>query len=79
MSQKKVTVYTTNHCAFCVIIKDYLKSKNVEFNEKNVEENEEYAKELVDKSQQFGVPVIEIDDQIVIGADKNKVDELLAK
>ncbi len=78
MTSKKVTVYTTNHCAFCVIIKDYLKSKNVEFEEKNVEENEDFASEMYQKSQQFGVPVIDIDGTIIIGADKNRVDAALA-
>ena len=57
--------------------KDYLKSKNIEFNDFNVAEDQERAQEMMEKSGQMGVPVIEIDDHILVGFDKPEIDRLL--
>jgi len=57
--------------------KDYLKSKNIEFNDFNVAEDQEKAQEMMEKSGQMGVPVIEIDDHILVGFDKPEIDRLL--
>lgn len=57
--------------------KQYLKEKNFEFEEIDVSKNEEAAKEMIEKSGQMGVPVIEIDGEIVVGFDKEKIDKLL--
>jgi glutaredoxin-like YruB-family protein len=73
----KVKIYTTPACPFCVMAKQYLKEKGIEFEEIDVSKDEMAAKEMVEKSGQMGVPVIEIDGQIVIGFDKEKIDELL--
>jgi len=54
-----------------------LRSKGIEFEEVDVSTNEEAAMEMIQKSGQMGVPVIEIDGQIVIGFDKERIDELL--
>jgi glutaredoxin-like YruB-family protein len=77
MSMKKVKIYTTPACPFCVMAKEYLKEKGIEFEEIDVSKNEKAAKEMIEKSGQMGVPVIEIDEQIVVGFDKEKIDELL--
>jgi len=74
---KKVKIYTTPACPFCVMAKEYLKEKGIEFEEIDVSKNEKAAKEMVEKSGQMGVPVIEIDGKIVIGFDKEKIDEIL--
>ena len=74
---KKVKIYTTPACPFCVMAKEYLKEKGIEFEEIDVSKNEMAAKEMVEKSGQMGVPVIEIDGKIVIGFDKEKIDEIL--
>ena len=73
----KVKIYTTPACPFCVMAKQYLKEKGIEFEEIDVSKNEKAAKEMVEKSGQMGVPVIEIDGKIVIGFDKEKIDEIL--
>lgn len=57
--------------------KQYLKEKNFEFEEIDVSKNEESAREMIEKSGQMGVPVIEIDGEIVVGFDKEKIDKLL--
>jgi len=61
------------------MVKEYLKEKNVEFEDVNVAADHSAAKEMVEVSGQTGVPVIVIDNEVVIGFDKQKLDELLGK
>ena len=72
----KVIVYSAEWCPWCHKVMDFLKENNIEFEERNVD-NQEYAKEAVDKSGQGGIPVTDIDGQIVIGFDTKKIKELL--
>jgi glutaredoxin-like YruB-family protein len=73
----KVTVYSADWCAFCHAAKDYLKKIGVEYTEKNVEEDRAYAEEAIEKSQQMGIPVIDIDGTIIIGFDRPRIDAAL--
>ncbi len=77
MTDKKVTVYTTTVCPYCIQVKQYLKSKGVSFEEVNVGENRQKAMEMVQKSGQNAVPQIEINGQMVVGFNKSKLDQLL--
>jgi len=72
-----VTVYSTATCPYCVRAKDYLKANNVEFNAIDVSEDQEAAKVMVEKSGQMGVPVVDIDGEIIIGFDKDKINKKL--
>lgn len=72
-----VTVYSTPTCPWCHRAKDYLRSKNVIFEEVDVSTDQERAREMVQKSGQMGVPVIEIGEKVVIGFDPAVIDELL--
>lgn len=72
----KVTVYTSSTCPHCVTAKDYLKEKNVEFVEKNVQTDAEARKELI-KMGHMGVPVIVIDGEEIVGFDKARIDSLI--
>ena len=72
-----INIYSTPSCPYCHMAKDYLKSKNIEFNDFNVAEDQERAQEMMEKSGQMGVPVIEIDDHILVGFDKPEIDRLL--
>ena len=74
---KKVTVYSTPTCHFCHMAKDYFTSKGIVFEDFNVSSDMEKRKEMVEKSGQMGVPVITIDDKLVVGFDKPKIMELL--
>lgn len=74
---KKVIVYSTPICPYCVIAKDFLKENNIKFEEIDVSKDEKKAKEMIKKSGQTGVPVIEIDGEIVVGFDEDKLRELL--
>jgi len=59
------------------MVKDYLKGKGIEFNDYNVAEDQSKAQEMVEKSGQMGIPVIEIDNNIIVGFDKPEIDRLL--
>jgi glutaredoxin 3 len=74
----QVIVYTTPTCHFCNAVKDFLTEKKVSYKEINVQADAQAADDMIRKSGQMGVPVIDIDDQIVIGFNKPKLEELLA-
>jgi len=72
-----VKVYSTPTCPYCVTLKVFLKENNIEFEDIDVSQNKQALDEMVKKSDQIGVPVVEIDDQIVVGFDKEKISQLL--
>jgi glutaredoxin len=59
------------------MVKEFLKQHGVEFEDVNVQENQEAAKEMIQKSGQSGVPVIEVNGKIIVGFDKEKLIEVL--
>lgn len=72
-----VTVYSTPTCHFCKLVKNHLNEKNVLFNEVDVSVDQVEAQKMIEKSKQMGVPVIDIDGTIVIGWNKDAIDEAL--
>ena len=74
---KKVTIYSTPTCHFCAMTKDYFKENNVQYENFDVSTNAEKRKEMMEKSGQLGVPVIIIDDQIVVGFNRPRLNQLL--
>jgi glutaredoxin 3 len=75
----KVKVYSTQTCPYCHMAKHYLEAQNVEFEDIDVSSDEKAASEMVDKTGQMGVPVIEIDGKFVVGFDEPKIADLLKK
>lgn len=73
----KVIVYSTPNCVFCKMAKSYFQANNVAFEEKDVSVDIPAQKRMIDISGQMGVPVIEVDDKIIIGFDKAKLAQLL--
>ncbi len=73
----KIIVYSTPVCPYCQMAKDYLKEKKLDFQEINVAVDTQSAKKMVEKTNQMGVPVIEIDGNCVVGFDKEKIDQLI--
>ena len=67
---KKIIVYSTSSCPYCNMTKNFLKEKNIPFENIDVGQDREKAIEMVKKSGQMGVPVIEIDGDIFVGFDK---------
>ena len=74
---KKVTIYSTPTCHFCQQAKEFFKEKNIEFSDYDVSSDEEKKNEMIEKSGQMGVPVIFVDDEMLIGFDKDKLSETL--
>lgn len=72
-----VKVYSTNSCPWCVKAKKYLESNNIEFNEVNVSEDMDGRKEMVTLSGQMGVPVLNINGNVIVGFDKAAIDSAL--
>lgn len=72
-----IIVYSTKMCPYCVMAKKYLESKNIDFTDVDVSSDYSKALEMVKKSGQQGVPVIEIDGQIIVGFDRQKIDQIL--
>jgi len=72
-----VTIYSTPSCAYCVMAKDYLSSKNIKFTDYDVSQDRTKADEMVKKSGQMGVPVLDVNGTIIIGFDKNKINSSL--
>jgi len=73
----KVLVYSTSSCPWCVRVKDFLKGKKIAFTDIDVSEDESAANEMVEKSGQMGVPVIDVDGEIIIGFDRPKLEKVL--
>lgn len=73
----KITLYSTPSCVYCKIAKTYFTENNIAYEEKNVMEDMTAQNEMIQKSGQLGVPVIEIDGAIVVGFDKTKIKSLL--
>ena len=78
MNAKNVTVYSTPTCPYCVRVKEYLTKKGVVYRDLNVAVDRAAAHEMVQKSGQMGVPVIAVDDKVVIGFNQRELERLLA-
>lgn len=72
-----ITVYSTKTCHFCVKLKEFLKKHKIEFKNIDVSEDKDAAQEMIEKSGQMGVPVIEIDKEIIIGFNEEKIKKKL--
>ena len=72
-----ILIYTTDSCPWCVKAKEYLKSKNVPYQEFNVAEDMDAREAMVSKSKQMGVPVLDINNTIIIGFDREAIDNAL--
>ncbi len=72
-----VKVYSTPSCPWCTVAKNYLTSKHVQFEDVDVSQNREAAVEMVQKSGQRGVPVIDINGSIIVGFDQATIDSLI--
>ncbi len=74
---KKVVIYSTPTCIYCKMAKDFFDKNNIKYEEINVAEDEKAREEMVNKSHQMGVPVIEIGDEIFVGFDRADIEKAL--
>ena len=77
MTDKQVVIFSTPTCPYCKRAKDYLTRKGISYVEHNVALDRDAAKEMVKKSGQLGVPVILIDDEVIIGFNQAQIDKIL--
>ncbi len=78
----KITIYSTATCAYCKMLKSYLQSKNIAYEEKHADQDQKLAQELLEKSGQLGVPftIIQKDDgteEKILGFDRPKINAVL--
>ncbi|OGZ18108.1 MAG: NrdH-redoxin [Candidatus Nealsonbacteria bacterium RBG_13_37_56] len=73
----KIRVFSTPTCPYCVTLKEFLKENNFDFEDIDVSQNQAALDEMIKKTGQTGVPVVEIDGQIIIGFDREKIVKLL--
>lgn len=74
---KKVKVYSTSTCPWCIRVKQFLKENNVIFEDYDVGSDQVKADEMVKASGQMGVPVLDIEGEIIVGFDKDKIKQAL--
>lgn len=74
---KSVQIYSTESCGYCKLAKEFFQKNNVEFQEFDVGKDLAKRQEMIEKSGQMGVPVIIIDNEIIVGFNKSKLQELL--
>ncbi|MBI2024716.1 MAG: glutaredoxin family protein [Candidatus Harrisonbacteria bacterium] len=74
---KNIKIYSTPTCVYCKMAKEFFKKNNVEYTEFNVAEDEKAREEMVQKSQQLGVPVIDIDGKITVGFNESELKKAL--
>lgn len=73
----KVRIFSTPSCVYCKTLKGYMASHGIVFEDIDVSSNDAMLDEMIEKSGQMSVPVVDIDGNFIVGFDKNKINELL--
>ena len=74
---KKVKVYSTLTCPYCIRAKQFLKDNNIDFENIDISNSPSAVEDMIKKSGQMGVPVLDIDGDIIVGFDKGRIEEAL--
>lgn len=74
----EVKIYTTPSCVYCRMAKEYFKKNNIAYEEKDVQSDSAAREEMIAKSHQMGVPVIDIGGRIIVGFNRPEIDQSLA-
>lgn len=74
-----VTIYTTPSCGYCKVAKEYFRTQHVSFTEYNVASDQRKAEEMVRRSGQTGVPVIDVNGKIIVGFNKPEIERALRR
>lgn len=72
-----IKLYSTKFCPYCVSLREFLKQKNIDFKEIDVSEDQVAQEEMIKKSGQMTVPVVEIDGETIVGFDREKICKIL--
>ncbi len=73
---KKIILFTASACPLCASARSYLKSCNMRFTEKNIREDKDALNELIEK-RILGIPIIIIDDEVIVGFNKDRIERIL--
>lgn len=74
---KMVKIYSTPTCVYCKTLKGYFKKNGIKFEDIDISKDEKQLQKMIKDSGQMSVPVVDIDGEVIIGFDKQKIDELL--
>ncbi|PIE04044.1 MAG: NrdH-redoxin [Spirochaetales bacterium] len=74
-----ISIYTTPTCGYCTVAKKYFRDNRIPFTEYDVSKDKRRAEEMVKKSGQIGVPVIDINGHIIVGFNKNEIERSLKR
>ena len=74
-----VTIYTTPTCGYCKVAKEFFRAQHVSFTEYNVASDQGKAEEMVRKSGQMGVPVIDVNGKIIVGFNRSEIERALRR
>lgn len=77
LAMNNITIYSTPNCFYCKKAKEYFQSKGLQYTEYDVSRDIDKQKEMVQKTAQFGVPVLEINGKVIVGFDRAKIDASL--
>lgn len=72
-----VKIYSTPTCPYCVALKNFLQENHIEFEDIDVSQNVQAREEMIQKTEQMGVPVIEINGEFIVGFNKERISEIL--
>ena len=75
--ERRIIIYGTSACPYCIKAKQYFKENGIEFEDIDISTQPDKVKEMFAKSNQMGVPVLDINGQIIVGFDKDKIDAAL--
>lgn len=78
MTQKNITIYSTETCHYCHLAKAYFDENKIAYTDYNVGKDQAKAEEMVKISGQMGVPVIDINGEIIVGFDRAKIEKALS-
>ena len=76
---KKVTIYSTPTCQYCDQAKTYMDENDIDYKEYDVSSDTEHRKEMIEKSGQMGVPVIVLGDDLMVGFEQGRFEEMVEK
>lgn len=72
-----IKIYSTDSCSWCLKAKKYLQLKNIDFEDINIQRSMSARREMIEKTNQMGVPVIDINGTIIVGFDRLAIDDAL--
>jgi glutaredoxin-like YruB-family protein len=76
-TKPKIRIFSTSTCPYCLTLKEFLREKSFEFEDIDVSKDEIALEEMRQKTGQMGVPVIDINNQFIVGFDKEKISQVL--